>query len=131
MTVEAAIYTLLKDAAGVSALAGTRIYPILAPQDSAYPLITYQRISGARWRTFDGPSGKAQPRFQLDVWATSYAGANALAKAVRDALDGYSGTVATVRIGGVALETDQDRIDTSTDPKLFGVTMDFMITHDE
>lgn len=132
---ELAVYTLLKNAAAVSALVGARIYPLTAPQKPTYPLITYQRISGPRWTTLDGPTGIAQPRIQVDAYATTYAGAKALAAAIRQTLDGYRGAVSTtagnVRIGGVRLETDQDLYEDDVDPALYRVQMDFMVTHEE
>ena len=132
---EIAVYTLLKNAAAVSTLVGARIYPLAAPQNPTYPLITYQRISGPRWTTMDGPTGMAQPRIQVDAFATTYAGAKALATAIRTTLDGHRGTVTvtggTVRVGGIRLETDQDLYEADVNPKLYRVQMDFMVTHDE
>ncbi len=34
------IYAMLIADAGVAALVGTRFYPVIAPQDAVYPLIT-------------------------------------------------------------------------------------------
>ncbi|NFV79998.1 DUF3168 domain-containing protein [Magnetospirillum aberrantis] len=132
---ELAIYTLLKNAPAVSALAGARIYPLTAPTKVQTPYITYQRISGDRWRSCDGPTGTAQPRIQVDAYATTYAAAKALAKVIRKTLDGFIGTATTtegpMRIGGISLETDQDLYEDDVDPKLYRVQMDFMVTHDE
>ena len=38
------IYAKLIADAGVAALVGTRIYPVIAPQDAVYPLITYSAV---------------------------------------------------------------------------------------
>jgi hypothetical protein len=105
---ELAVYTLLKDAAGVAALVAGRVYPLQAPQNATAPFIVYQRISSRRVRSVDGPSGLAQPRIQVDAYAATYAGAKALASAIRTALDGYRGTVAGVRVGAIALVSDTD-----------------------
>lgn len=129
--VEKAIHDLLTAATAVAALVSSRVYPLRAPDGVAAPFIVYQRISGVRWRTLSGACGIAQPRIQIDVYAATYAGAKALASAVRVALDGYRGIVAGVRIGGITLETDQDLLEDDIDPVLHRVTMDFMVTHDE
>lgn len=132
---ELAVYTILKDAAAVSALVGSRIYPLKAPAKVVKPYVTYQRISGNRWRSFDGPTGTAQPRIQVDAYATTYAAAKGLADAIRRTLDGYAGSVATtsgpVRIGGISLMTDRDLFEDDIDPALYRVSMDFMVTHGE
>lgn len=131
MTAELALYTLLSEDAAVSALAGNRIYPLRAPDRVALPYLTYQRISGARWRSIDGPSGMAQPRIQVDVWADRYDVSKSVAGAVRNALDGWRGTVAGVRVGGIALEGDQDLFEDEVDPPLYRVSLDFIVTHNE
>ena len=43
--IEQLFRTHLAGTAAVSSIVGTRIYPMVAPQDAAYPLITYQAIS--------------------------------------------------------------------------------------
>lgn len=131
MSAELAVYTLLKDTAATSSIVSTRIYPFTAPQGITRPFITYQRISGVRWRSVDGPSGMAVPRVQVDAYSPTYAGVKALATAIRQTLDGYRGTVGGVRVGDIALETDRDFYEDAVDPPLHRVSMDFMVTHDE
>ncbi len=131
MSVEVALVTLLKNATGVALLAGTRIFPMIAPANVAPPFVTYQRISGARDHALSGPTGFAQPRIQIDAFATTYLGAKALGAEIREALDGYRGTVGAVRIGGISLASDQDMYEGEVDPPLYRVSMDFMVTHGE
>lgn len=131
MSIEAAIFSLLTTDSSVSSLVGTRLYPLLAPQDAATPFIVYQRVSASRWTSLEGPSGMAQPRIQIDAYTSTYAAAKTLATAIREKLSGYRGTVAGTRIGGITLITDQDLIENEKDPKLYRVSMDFMVTHDE
>lgn len=128
---ELAVYTILKANSAVAALVGTRVYALKAPQPATAPYITYQRISGERTRDTRGPTGRARARIQVDCYATGYAGANALANAVRKSLDGYRGTVASVRVWSIALESDLDFYEDGVDPPLYRVTMDFFVTHDE
>ncbi|OAN53894.1 hypothetical protein A6A04_13460 [Paramagnetospirillum marisnigri] len=102
-----------------------------APQRVTAPFVTFQRISGTRWRTITGPTGMAQPRIQIDAYATTYAGAKALATTIRQAIDGYRGAIGGVRVGGIALVSDQDLYEGDVNPALYRVSMDFMVTHDE
>lgn len=131
MTMETAIFALLSGDAGVASIAGDRIFPQIAPEDVDSPFVTYQRISGPRIKSMDGPSRLAQPRIQIDAYAESYAQVKALSLAIRKRLDGYRGTVSGVRIGGISLETDQDFLEDNMDPKLHRVSMDFFVMHRE
>jgi len=131
MSAELAIYTILKDDSTVAAIVGTRIYGSTAPQKVTTPYIVYRRISGVRWRTMAGASGKAQPRMQVDLYDTGYNDVKTLANAARVALDDYKGMVAGVRVGGIALESDTDFFEDDVNPQLHRVSMDFMVTHDE
>ena len=46
--VEEALFDLVNADADVSADVGTRIYSGRAPEDTAYPLLIYQKVSGVR-----------------------------------------------------------------------------------
>jgi len=85
MSTEQTLYSTLKNDAGVSALVGTRIYPLLLPQNPTYPAITYQRISTRPVMTRTG-NGLDFVRMQIDCYADSYSGVKALAAAVEAAL---------------------------------------------
>lgn len=93
MVIEEAIFDHLTGDAGVAALVGTRIYPTVIPQDAALPACAYQRISGPRDLAHDGPTGQALARIQFTCTATSYGAVKGLANAIREALDGFSGTM--------------------------------------
>jgi hypothetical protein len=103
-----ALHALLAADAAVAALAGSRIYPNLVPAAASYPAIAYQRISGRRVHSQTGPSGLAAPRVQITSLAASYAQADALGQAVRQALDGYVGTVAGVELQASFIENEED-----------------------
>jgi hypothetical protein len=81
--------------AGVQALitngdspATYRIYPTLMPQDSTLPVVVYDLITGLRMNTIAdaGGTGVEKNVFQVNAWATTLAGAEALAEQVRLAL---------------------------------------------
>jgi hypothetical protein len=72
--------------AGITALAGTRVYPLIIPQDAPLPAIRYARITTFRPQVMSEETGTAEISMQLDSYATTYAGAKALGAAVRAAL---------------------------------------------
>ncbi len=102
MSVEAALYTRLTSGhTATSALIGTRCYPLRLPQKPTLPAIVYQRISSSPQI---GTTDRRGTRFQFSCWASTYAGAKALAAQVRAALENHADT--TVRMGRVVNEID-------------------------
>lgn len=84
MTFEASLYAHLSQDAGIAALAGEEIFPVVNPRDTAvYPYITYARVSAVPQTDFDGANGNLiNEHVQIDVWALTYDEARALADAV-------------------------------------------------
>jgi hypothetical protein len=78
----AALFTLLRNDAGLAALISTRIYPGALPQGATLPAVTYRQVNEAPDYTQSGPSGFSNPRMQFDCLAATYEGAYALADAL-------------------------------------------------
>jgi hypothetical protein len=112
----------LKANVAVAAIAGTQIYPILIPQNTALPAVTIQRISGGQQNTLGGYNGMERPRIQVDCWATSYTTAKKLGAAIRLAMNSSSEFKA-------GCESDLDEYD--DDSKTFQVSLDFYVWHQE
>lgn len=106
MTIEAAVFQLLADSAAVGAICGDRIYPVQVPQGATLPCVTYGRVSAARWSAMGTDTGLVEKRFQVSCWAETYARANALAEAVRGALQRRRGTIDGVVIQDIFLDGD-------------------------
>lgn len=123
---------LIADAT-VGGLVGQRVYPVVAPAKATLPAITYQRISGMRVQSHDGPTGLARPRFQFACMAKTYSGAKTLANAVRRCLDGYGGTTDGVRAFVILLQMEMDVYSYEDDEAAssFTVLVDFVVWHSE
>lgn len=128
MSLETEVRARLAADGAVAALVGTRITPILLPQAPTYPALTYQRISGPRWQVLEGPGGGETARLQIDAWAASYLAAQGLAAAVRGSLNGFIGTLATLR---VAIRLDNERDDFEDAPEVYRVIQDYRIHNPE
>jgi len=104
MTVlETGIVTYLK----AQSVAGGRIYPVKIPQTpTAYPLITYQRISTVADYTHSGKSNIEAVRIQFRVWHEEYGDAKEAAEDLKDVLEAYSGSMGAVDVG-VALKANE------------------------
>ena len=125
MTLEDTLYDLLSGTAAITTLVSDRIYEMRRDQGSGLPALVYWRVSGPRVHSHDGASGLAHPRFQVDCWATTPSGANALAEAVRTAVDAYS----TGDIKVAFLVNEQAAYEDETGE--FFKILDFMFWHGE
>lgn len=98
-TFEDALYAILQAASGVTDHVSTRVFPDRAPDAFAAPYIVYQLISGSRDQTQDSAVSLSTQRFQLDcISSVSAAKAKELAAEVKNALHGYTGTIAGVKV---------------------------------
>jgi hypothetical protein len=99
----------------VAAILGTRIYPDKLPQGATLPAAVYYGISGNDEPGLAGLLGRAEQRVQIDAIASGKsldgrADANALSKAIRDALTSswgrgaWGSTGATVVVSGCVPE---------------------------
>lgn len=106
MTPGERVYALLSANAGVSAIVSTRIYPLIAPQTAAFPRVVYSSPSGQRAETLTGHSA-SRVRMQIDAYATTYLGAQALADAIDAAFDTTAGLLLRpVRLNRIDLYED-------------------------
>lgn len=132
MMIEEALFKHLKAHAGLSALVSSRIYPMVMPQKTSMPAVTFQRISTPREYTHGGYSGLAHPLFQISCWGEKYKDTRAVAEQVRLALQAYVGTMGGT--GGVEVQASfqENEID-FYDPgaNLYHVPVDFRIWHKE
>lgn len=82
------IFSLLSQAPAVSAIVGSRIYPVRAEQGKPRPYIVYQLIDN---NPTGGPGCELddEARVQISVYADSYSQLSALTKAVRQKLHYY------------------------------------------
>ena len=118
-----AIYSLLTNNAGVTALAGLRVFPIAPPQGGIDPCVAYHRITEISDYTMDGDSGLLLSRFQIDAWAQRADVANQLGAAVYDCLSGFRGTQDTISIQAIFMVSARDDYDELA--KMFRMSRDY------
>jgi len=129
MNINEGFFAHLTTDAGVVALVGSRVYPLVVPQDATLPAIAYQQISGPRDHTHSGPSGLVRARMQLTFVGSSYSEAKAVADAARAALDGFAGQMGSVTVGGAFLDNERDQW--SQGFELPNVQQDYMVWYQE
>lgn len=110
--IETNLVELLRADATVTSLVAARIYPVLLPDESPLPAVTYQVIATTPLYALDERINLTRYRIQIDAWAAwpNYAQAKSLAEAIRVVLDGYSGSLpdgsridSIIQIGGTDL----------------------------
>jgi len=113
MTVEAEIRR------AVAPMVEDRVFPDEAPPDTSLPYVTYSQIGGRPLTFLAGLPDKRNGRFQFNVWANTRDEANALMRAIADALELDSVLQATP-LGELAGALEPET-------KLRGATQDFSI----
>jgi len=106
--IEDALYSRLSGFAGLTALVGTRIYPLKLEPGAALPAVSFQLIDAERDRLSGQDGVDHAARFQLDSWADTYESAKAVAAQVVAALDRWSGTVAGVVVNTSFIDSERD-----------------------
>jgi len=111
VTVEAALVARLLEVVAVTSLVGDRISRHTRDQDpAALPAVTYEGAGLEEIVSLDGPTGAGRISLQIDCWAADGDGAEALALAVRDALQvsGGAGINAAFRKNKIGAEQDPE-----------------------
>jgi hypothetical protein len=105
---EAVLRSALVGNTSVTAMVGTRIYPLLAPKTAALPFITWRRSGISREHTLAGPMGVPNVSVEMQSFAATYEDVREVADRVRLVLDGYGGIVNNVEVKHVSLEQESD-----------------------
>ena len=128
MLLEEGLYTFLQSRAGLTALVGTRIYPVMAPQGVALPYVAFDRVDTRPEQALGEAAGLATTRVQFDCYAAGAKQAKELADALRQALDGQSGTWGSVVVGACLWLNELDVYEPETGS--YAVPVDFDVIYE-
>ena len=135
MSIRTDLKTHLEAQTGITNLVSTRIFGIKRPQKNrTLPAITYERLSGGHDHTLSSAAGSAMPRFRIHCWATTYVGADTLAEAVRNEMQGFSGAMGSTTTHSVILEDESDEYEDpedASDQGVYGIALDYLIRYVE
>lgn len=127
MEIEEALYSRLSTDAPLIAEVADRIYPVEAKQGTTNPFLVFTRLYTQGNATMNLASGLYASRFTFEAWAKDATKARDVATKIRSCLDGFSGTIMTVRIWGIIFV---DRYQTyEADSRLFSDVIDLRIFH--
>lgn len=137
MDLESAIIQQLLSYTNLTALIGTRVYPVVAHQGVARPYVLIQRISTPRSYTMDSKA-VVDSRIQAYVKADTYGGAKGVAEQVKSALQHKTGNIGTenkpytilwCRLVNEIDTSEQDLVDDAR--TVFGQLLDFKVMYNE
>jgi len=132
MSIEAAVYHILTNTAGVTAIVGTKIYPIGMPPGKTVPAIVYQQISSVNLTTCDGEGDLRDDRVQIACWDDDPDGARTLGEAVRKAMASASGSHGGITVRYCIIEDEGDTFNINADTELldrYGKRQDWRICY--
>lgn len=127
-----AIRKLLRDDPAVFAIVGGKIRYARSNQRDREPRITFLVPSRLFGRDLDGPDDTSEARVRVSAWADDSNGADALAEAVRMALDGFQGWVGAVYIASIDHEVSVDLPEwegVGDEAVVYQIAIDFMVDH--
>lgn len=99
-------------------LLGTRIRPVIAPQDTPTPFVVYSVSDWPAQASTMGTVKAPLVAMEVKVYATSYFDAHRVARAVRKALNGYAGTVSGTTVTSTLYRTESDGAEMPTDAQM-------------
>lgn len=132
MLIEEGLFAYLTTYPGVNDLAGTRMYTAgLIEQDTVFPCITYQQISGHEETSHGGRSGVEYARFQIEAVGLRHCDARNLAIQINVALSEFRGTMGAPNGVQIGRCSRSNRVDFGRDPgqKVFRVAQDYLIIY--
>jgi hypothetical protein len=123
--IEETLFTRLSTFAGITALVDTRIFPMIMPQGTVKPALTYQRISSIRESCMVADDGIVRARFQITAWGETFKTVRSIIEQVRQALQRWntSGIQDTYIIG------EYDLYDEGA--YLYGAAIDAQVVYEE
>jgi hypothetical protein len=129
MRSELVIVSLLNVAA-VTAIVGNRMARVRLPQNTSYPALVYEQISGHTVPPIDATAGGniAIGRVQVTALSRDMSVMDSLLEAVRVACSFKNGAINTVTVISVMPDAKQP-VMRDDDAAVFYQSMDFLITH--
>jgi hypothetical protein len=134
--VKTALVALLAGDGGVSAIVGTRVRIDTAWAKDELPYIVMHDIGGAVGYHMGGEDGLDDIRIQIESWASTRGGAEALKRAVRSVVSGYRGTAgpsgAQTFISNIIVDNGPDAREiypAGSDDWRYGALIDAIVWH--
>ena len=127
--IEEALVAHLLAQPGLTALIGNRLYPDLLEDDTSLPAVVYLNVSDTKDHTLAGQLDLESPVIQFTAYATTKAGAKAVAAQLKTALSDYHGTLSGVPVQYIKLLNELSSSSTTADGmvRVFTTDLEFEV----
>ncbi len=125
--IEDTLFSRLTNDSAVTAVLGSRFYPVKLPQGYIAPACLYRRIDEVPVHAQGTSATAMSARIQFDVFAKTFAEAKNAINKIRESLDALDSTVAGVRIYGILYISQIDFYEDDTE--LFRTSADFKVMY--
>ena len=131
MHIEEALVAHLLAQTGLTALISRRFFYEELPQDTILPSVTCIKISDIKDHTLTGQSELERPTYQLTTWASTKAGARAVAEQIKSILSDYQGTMGGITVQKIELQTEMSSLEKSPDgtTKVYFEDLEYQINY--
>jgi hypothetical protein len=113
MSIKTALYSILTNDAGISAIVGDKVYPSAAPTSALCPFIVYTIISDVSTKTMGGATNLTKYMVQISCFSFDSITNTALVSALKSCLD----VKQYVGAGFSLWAFEESSIDTTESPK--------------
>lgn len=127
---ETRLVNKLKNTTAITDLIVQRVFPVMAPDGTVLPYLTYQTISDNSINHATGATETNQCRIQVDLWAQTYAESKALATAVKTALKNWTDSGGSPVISSCHYQNGNDLPDPVTpgqESRVYRVSQDYLL----
>ena len=131
MHIEEALVAHLLAQTGLTALISRRFFYEELPQDTILPAVTCIKISDIKDHTLTGQSELERPTYQFTAWASTKAGARAVAEQIKLTLSDYQGTMGGITVQKIELQTEMSSLEKSPDgtTKVYFEDLEYQINY--
>lgn len=128
--IERALRQRLLETQEITQIVGSKVFPIMLPEKVTLPALVFGRVSteGSRL-SHSGTTGIVTSGFEIGCIAKDVEVAKRLARLVRSAFSGFSGSIEGFKIYRATVENEFDEYDPETGT--YQVPVEVYLTHDE
>jgi len=127
MGIGKSLYAYLITVTAITDLVNQRIYPVILPQNSPMPAITYQQLVEIQTHTMGSDSGPGRDIYDIHCWADKYDDVQSLADAASTALKDKTGTMGSHTLQRILQEDRADIYDSITET--YHIVLEYTINY--